>query len=373
MMQNDRNEKAALDFVRVLDFSESIAGQFCCRMLADYGADVTLMEPPEGSVTRSMGPFGKGTTDNRDSVLFRHLNLGKKSFVVDQNSAAGVKLYNAILKTADAVVAPAGFDRSLLKKINPSCLVNIISPFGETGPKKDWRGSEIIYQAMSGMMIQNGRRDREPLYGVGHRASYCTGIAAYSAILAALMVRERTGVSQEMAVDIAHTAASMTYPFALQYSYNGSFERRGSTGLPLIEVAVSDGWISIWIRANQFSSTCKGLGLPELIDDPRFSDANAQKENFAEFIEEVQKHVRNRNSSEIVAELQARRVVAASCYRPTQLGPDAPHLAARNYWRTMKTETGDQFALGPQFRMSKTPAQFPKPAPEIGQSEALDK
>ncbi|MGY8961205.1 MAG: CoA transferase, partial [Alphaproteobacteria bacterium] len=163
-----------------------------------------------------------------------------------------------------------------------------------------------------------------------------------------------------------------TYPFALQYSYNGSFKRRGSTGLPLIEVAVSDGWISIWIRANQFSSTCKGLGLSELIEDPRFKDANAQKENFAAFIDEVQNHVRNRNSSEIVAELQARRVVAASCYRPTQLGPDAPHLAARNYWRTLKTEKGDQFALGPQFRMSKTPSRFPQPAPEIGQSEPLD-
>src|SRR5437016_11494079 len=88
--QDATHSPGALGFVRVLDLSESIAGQFCCRMLADYGAEVALLEPPQGSVTRTMGPFrdqGKA-----ESFLFEHLNAGKSSVVVDQTSADGKAL-----------------------------------------------------------------------------------------------------------------------------------------------------------------------------------------------------------------------------------------------------------------------------------------
>ena len=267
-MPSGQDDCGALGFVRALDLSESIAGQFCCRMLADYGADVTLVEPPSGSVMRSVGPFRETGGGVRESLLFQHLNLGKRSVAIDPETEDGKALFAELASAADVIVAPAGFDKAALHRINPDCIVNIVSPFGDDGPKRHWRGAEIVYQAMSGQMIQNGRRDREPLYGVGERASYCAGIAAYSAILAALIHRQGTGETQDLAVDVAHTAASMMYPLALQYAYNGTFERRGSTGLPLIEVETADGWISIWIRADKFEATCEGLGMPEMIADP---------------------------------------------------------------------------------------------------------
>ena len=285
--QDGVRSPGALGFVRVLDLSESIAGQFCCRMLADYGADVTLVEPPRGSVTRAMGPFRE--QGNAELFLFEHLNVGKNSVVVDQASAEGRSLLNDLAKASDVVVVPAGFDRSSLRAANPKLIIATVSPFGEGTPKSHWRGTEMIYQAMSGMMIHNGRHDREPLYGIGNRASYCAGVAAYSSILSALMVRERTGVAQDVAIDIAHVAAAMTYPFALQYSYNGSFEERGMRGQPLIEVKCRDGWIAIWIRANHFPVVCEILGIPEMITDPRFAADADRKGNFQQFVAEVQK------------------------------------------------------------------------------------
>lgn len=365
-MTEDNNNQSALGLIRVLDLSESVAGQFCCRMLADYGAEVILVEPPSGSVVRKMGPFREAKGAETESLLFYHLNLNKSSVAVDQATDAGKALLTDLARTADVMVVPAGFDRGLLRKANPDCIINTVSPFGEDGPMKHWRGTEMIYQAMSGSMVHNGRNDRPPLYGVGQRASYCAGIAAYSTILSALMVRERTGIAQDVAVDIAHTAASMTYPFALQYSYNGTFEERGMRGQPLVEVTTTDGWIAIWIRANQFVPTCEALGAPELAVDPRFATDAERKENFPAFIAEVQKRVAHRKGSEVVNELQSRRVVAACCFRPTQLGPDAEHLKVRDFWQTVTTAEGPRLALGPQFRMSRTPRRAPQAAPALG-------
>jgi crotonobetainyl-CoA:carnitine CoA-transferase CaiB-like acyl-CoA transferase len=335
-------------------------------MLADYGADVTLVEPPQGSATRHMAPFRETKGAGCESLLFEHLNIGKSSVVVDQASASGGALLLDLAKSADVIVVPVGLNRAALRKANPNCIINTVSPFGEGTPKSHWRGTEMVYQAISGMMIHNGRHDREPLYGVGNRASYCAGVAAYSATLAALMVRERTGVAQDIAIDIAHVAASMTYPFALQYSYNGSFEERGMRGQPLVEVKCRDGWIAIWIRANHFAAVCEVLGLPELVSDPRFAGDADRKANFQQFIAEVQKVVADKIGSDVVKALQTRRVVAACCFQPAQLGPDAEHLRVRDFWATMRTDAGPRLALGPQFRMSRTPRRAPTPAPALG-------
>ncbi len=348
----------ALAGYRVLDLSDSIAGQFCCRMLADYGAEVILAEPPSGTQTRRMPPH----RDDGGSVLFEHLNIGKHSVVIDSADTL-----TRLAAVSDVIVVPAGADRARLRAASPNAIIETVSPFGEDGPRAHWQGSEMIYQALSGMMIHNGRNEREPLFGVGNRASFCAGIAAYITVLAALMVRERTGVAQDIAVDIAHAAASMTYPFALQYSYNGSIEERGKRGQPLIEVKCADNWISIWIRIGQFPLLCETLGAPELITDPRFADEDIRKANFDTLIAEIQARVADRNASELVNMLAAKRLVAACCFRPSQLGPNAPHLQARNFWQQVPGAPG-HLALGPQFIMSGTPRSIRGPAPALGQS-----
>src|SRR5437764_9539663 len=139
--QDAGGSRGALGFVRALDLSESIAGQFCCRMLADYGAEVTLVEPPRGSVTRTMGPFRDKS--KAESFLFEHLNVGKNSVIVDQTSSEGLALLRDFAKAADVVVVPAGFDRSSLRAANPDIIIATVSPFGEGTPKSHWRGTEM--------------------------------------------------------------------------------------------------------------------------------------------------------------------------------------------------------------------------------------
>jgi crotonobetainyl-CoA:carnitine CoA-transferase CaiB-like acyl-CoA transferase len=362
-MNEPQIHHTALGGLRVLDLSESIAGQFCGRMLADYGAEVVLVEPAGGSAIRHVGPFA-----DRDglSLTFHHNNTGKSSVEIDLHGAEGRRTLADLAKASDVVLAPAGCDRAALRAANPQLIICTISPFGEDAPKSGWRASEIVYQAMSGMMNNNGASDHVPLYGVGNRASYSAGVAAYLTVLSALILRERQGIAQDVAVDVAHTAAAMCMPFTLQYSYNGSLETRGKRNQPLVEVKCRDVWMSIWIRAGHFPTLCKVLGAEELVSDPRFLTDELRLENMQALIDEIQLRVPDRNGRDLVDALSAQRLVAACAYLPTQLGPDAPHLKARQFWESAAGGEGAPI-LGPQFRFGRTPRPPRPPAPALGE------
>jgi crotonobetainyl-CoA:carnitine CoA-transferase CaiB-like acyl-CoA transferase len=325
-----------LDGLRVEDRSETIAGQYCGRLLADYGADVVLVEPEGGSAVRRMGP----TRADGSSYLFFHLNLGKRT----GPSQPG----------ADIVLLPAGFDRQSLPE-DARRITCTISGFGDDGPRAHWKGGELIYQALSGVMYRNGDPKRAPLYGAGHRASYVAGTAAYASVLAAVHARYRTGRGQHCSVDVTETAASMTYALATQFLYNGVPEwRTEPQNLPSGVLQCSDGWVSIFIYAYRWRGACEALGLAWMADDPRYATAEARMENWPEVIARFQEVSRDMTCEDFIARLQAHDQVAGKAMRPSELIA-LPHLVERRYWQTVDTPSGPRTFLGPAFRMERTP------------------
>ena len=335
----------ALGGIRVLDTSAGVAGQFCGRMLADYGATVTLLEPREGAATRRVGPFRA----DGSSLLFFHLNHGK--------SLDGLSGMLGRAGTADVVITDDAELGDAVAASCPTCVVCIVTPFGSDGPLADWRGDEMMFQALSGIMHNNGEYGRKPLYGVGHRASYAAGVAAYNGVLAALIARERHGQGQFVRIDITETAASMCFPYAMQYIYNDTIRRRNDQKQPICPVECRDGWVCIWIYPHLFARACTLLGLPELIADPRFQDTLTRQHNWSEFVAIINRHLRDRGAEDLVAELQAHGIIAAKTYRLTELLASG-HLRQRGYWETVETADGPRVVLGPQFRFSATPRQM---------------
>ncbi len=158
----------------MLDLSETVAGQFCARMFADNGADVRLGEPIDGSVIRQVPIVGD------ESCLFAHLNAGKKSFKLDLTSPTGRDQAANLADQFDVIVsAPDGAVLELLKTSTTTTVICDITPFGRGTDWRDWQGGELIYQALSGVMFENGTTGLPPLYGVGHRASYAAGAIGY--------------------------------------------------------------------------------------------------------------------------------------------------------------------------------------------------
>jgi crotonobetainyl-CoA:carnitine CoA-transferase CaiB-like acyl-CoA transferase len=365
----------ALSGLVVLDASESISGQFCGRLFADHGADVTLIEPPGGPATESpggsalrrMGPFDPAPGGGVGSMLFFHLNLGKRSVTLDLREPAGRGALLERAKSADIVIAGNHIDAEALRAANPACIVCVVSDFGEDGPYRDWRGSEMIFQALSGIMFNNGDEGREPLYGVGHRACYAAGVGAYIATLTALHARHRLGQGQTVRLDVAHNTAAMGPPNTLMYNYSGMMEERGNHYSPFGVLRCSDGWVGMWVYPHTFEPMCRVLECPELMTDPRFDTPKQRVVNWNAMVEEVQSRVLRWTSDDVLDRLHKGRLVAAKAYMPSQLYRGNAHLEARRYWDTVDTPSGPAPILGPSFRMSATPRAVRGPAPAPGQ------
>lgn len=356
----------ALGGLRVVDFSDSLAGQFCARLLADFGADVTLVEPPGGSPLRRMPPFSVKDPDL--SLRFWHLNTGKSSLVIDQADGAGRKALDHLLAAADIALLPEGYDPQRVGELNPACIAAAISAFGQDGPLKGWCSPEIVLQALSGMMNNNGAYGREPLYGVGDRASFAAGQAAYIGILSALHERHSSGLGQVVTVDSAETAASMCFPYAMRHIYNGSIHTRRDQTIPAGQVKCHDGWVCIWIYNHRWHAVCTALELPELEADPRFVEPMIRRANWDTLYEIIQEKVKTADWSaeDLVERLQKAQIIAAKAYRPSEQIHNG-HLNGRNYWE----QADGRLILGTPFRMSRTPRKLKGGAPALNAAEDL--
>lgn len=356
----------ALEKLRVIDATSTIAGQYCGRMLADYGAQVVLAEPDQGCSLRRSPPFSE---DGSESLLFFHLNIGKESVTLDPTSPGGFARLEKLASGFDVVLIDRGLDADALSGKAPRTVICTISDFGDSGVLSTWRGCELIHAALSGMMNHNGDIEHPPLFGCGQRAYYAAGVAAYIAVLSALYARPRIGRGQKVAVDVAETATSLWYPYATQYIYSGSLEHRGDDRQPLGYVRCRDAWIAFWIFNDRWQAACEALNAPDLIDDPRFSTPGPRIANWNALVELFQSRVAGDPADEVVARLGKARLVAAKSYRPIDLWTNG-HLAERGFWEEVKTALGTRPILGPQFRMNATPRRIRGAAPRIGSANA---
>jgi len=317
-----------------------------------------LVEPPGGSPSRRMPPFS--ITDPDLSLSFWHLNTGKTSAVIDLATSEGRAALDDFFAAADIALLPEGYDPQHVASLNPACIVASVSAFGPDGPHKDWRSPEIVLQALSGMMNNNGAYGREPLYGVGDRASFAAGQAAYIGILAALHERHSSGLGQIVVVDSAETAAAMCFPYAMRHIYNGSIHTRRDQTIPAGQVKCRDGWVCIWIYNHRWHAVCTALDLGELEVDPRFVEPIIRRANWEKLYEIIQKKVVDWSAEDLVERLQKAQIIAAKAYRPSEQIQNG-HLNSRNYWE----RTDGRLILGTPFRMSRTPRRITGGAPAL--------
>jgi benzylsuccinate CoA-transferase BbsE subunit len=204
----DRNETLLGD-IRVLDLSDE-KGVYCAKLFADHGSDVLRIEPPGGHPMRNLGPFYKDEPDPQKSLYWFHYNTSKRGITLDLENADGKELFKRLVATADVVLEtfPAGYlDKlglgySVLSTINPALIVTSITPFGQTGPYKDFAGSDMVAQAMGGLMFLAGFPE-DPPYKIGcSQAYHSASVQAAVGTMIALYTREMTGTGQQVDVSI---------------------------------------------------------------------------------------------------------------------------------------------------------------------------
>ena len=163
--------QGALEGIKVLDLTHHIAGPYCTKLLADFGADVLKVERPEGDPSRRMPPFYHDETDIEKSLLFLYLNTNKRGVTLNLKSRQGIDMVKQLAQESDMVVenfSPRvmpglGLGFETLKELNPSLVLVSISNFGQTGPYRDYRATDIVEYAMGGLMYIFGTNQGTPL------------------------------------------------------------------------------------------------------------------------------------------------------------------------------------------------------------------
>lgn len=382
--------EGALSDLRVIDLSQGVAGPYAAKLLADFGADVLKVEPPEGDYARRLGPFPNDTPDPNRSGLFLHLNTGKRSLTLDVSSRSGATVLRKLLAKADVLIesyppgrlAEWGLGYDDLKAEFPALIYASVTPFGQTGPYRDYRGNSLTAMAMSTIMYNTGEPDREPLTTAGTPGEYLAGIHTFVGVTAAVAWRDRTGRGQQVDVSLAEAAAASDEYNAAMYGFQGAIRRRYYSrhifGYPNDIFPCKDGYVVVIpgaagfpspLRPDEISPMALMLENIELDKHPLFLSTGERMIRWREFDELVLPWFMEHTAAEILDIAQALRMPFAPVPNVAELLADQ-HLKDREFFAEVEhPQAGRLPHTGPVARMSETPLRV-GPAPALGQHTA---
>ena len=340
--------------LRVLDFSTTIAGPHCARMLADMGAEVIKIENAEGETMRTRPPVRNGC-----STPFGQLNVGKKSLVLDLKSKEGLEAVRQLVATADVLVenfrpgvmCRLKLDHETLRPLNPKLVYCSISGYGQTGPSAELPAYAPVIHAASGydmahLAYQPGR-ERPDYCGIYH-ADVFAGTYAFGAIASALYQRSRTQLGQHIDVSMLESMLMLTLN-EVQWS---QFQVAPTSRPMFGPIATSDGYVMLAIASEKtFQGLTKVIGRPEWVSDPRFAKYADRRNNWSELMDGVEAWSHRVTTEQCLAGLN-REGVPSSAYRTVAQALADPQLAHRRALAEVEDDGGTFRMMNLPFRMS---------------------
>lgn len=369
----------ALDRLKVLDLTHHIAGPFCSRMLADLGAEVIKVEMPgKGDAARSIGPFAGDSPDPEKSLLFHYYNFNKKGITLNLKTAKGLDIFREVVAKVDILVEnfeprvlpDLGLAYETLEQINPGLILTSISNFGQTGPYRDYKATDLVAYALGGMLYITGAYDREPLKHGLSQAQILAGMNAAVGTLTARHWQRVTGTGQHVDVSVMESVTAMQGPHPVSYSYHGGIMRRQAAtwGATHRIAPCKDGHISPMLEGGSrtWEEFVAFIEMEEF-NDPKFSNPAGRFVNGNELFELLKKALANRTKTEIFESAQDWRFPWAMVQSPEDLA-NCPQLNSRDFFIDIKhPKTGTAKYPGAMCRMTKTPWRAERPAPLLGQ------
>ncbi|MCS0502075.1 CaiB/BaiF CoA transferase family protein [Ancylobacter mangrovi] len=361
--------------IRVLDFSRVLAGPFCTALLADVGAEVIKVEPPQGDDYRHIGPFVGG-----EGGLFLLMNRNKRSMALDLKQEEARELAHELIAKSDVIVEnfrPGVADRlgigfEQAKAINPGIVYLSISGFGQEGPLAKRPSYDIVAQAMAGMMSMTGDPEGPPTRVGDALGDLSSGLYGAWAVAVALVGRLRSGEGRRIDVAMFDSIFSLLpTPMSLMLFAGASPTRTGNhhaISTPFGSFAARDGQVIIAVANNAlFARLAAAMGQPELAYDPRFATDSSRTEHAEVLRPAVEAWTRARSVEEVVAILDREGIPVSPIWSVEQAAASA-HVTFRRLFAEV-----DHPAAG-TVRVMEQPVQFydvPRgqvtPAPLLGE------
>jgi CoA:oxalate CoA-transferase len=319
-MNATRPGRKPLDGLRVLDFTRVLSGPYCTALLADLGADVLKVEPPQGDDYRHIGPFH----NDGSSALFETVNRGKRSVVLDLADARHCDLALDLAAGADVVVEnfrpgvadKLGIGWEHIRARNPRIVYASISGFGQDGPNARRPAYDIVVQALSGIMSVTGEPDGAPTLIGESIADVATGLFGSWAILAALYDRDRSGEGRHVDVAMFDSMIAFQPLVVARYLGTGKVPQRVGNRHPLSAPfgafrAKDKLFVLAVLNPKLFEALAKLIERPDLLKDPRFATDSDRLANETALREVIEGWSGKKSASDAVAALVAAGVPAA--------------------------------------------------------------
>jgi crotonobetainyl-CoA:carnitine CoA-transferase CaiB-like acyl-CoA transferase len=385
-LPSDNGQKAsALGHLRVVELGD-IPASYAARLLADLGADVIKVEPPDGDPNRWLPPFAGDIEDLERSLTFINANTNKRSIVLDLlNTPADRETFATLLASADLFVEATpvgdlealGFNDGQLKEINPGLVTVSLTPFGRTGPYRNYKGSDAIANAMGGFLFNQGDDTRGPCTAPIHQAYQLAGAVAAMLGVAGARHRRRTGAGQRIDVSLQEALTFTNSSSLARYSLENSVNRRPGSAPPAAS-PVTNVYLCKDGQYVHFTATQPHMWreitrnwMPENIltqpewDDRQYMSAHGEQVSaiFADFIGQF-------NAKEFAEQAQARHLPAAQLNTVGQF-LTCEQVEAREWLQELDHPViGRYTAPGYPMRLSATPMRVRRPAPLLGQHQA---
>lgn len=375
MQDKPKNSAGPLQGVRVLELGTTIAGPFCARLLADFGAEVIKVEPPEGDPIRV-----SGKRFQNKPLYAASLMRNKKLIVVDLRTPAGQDLIRRFVAKCDIVIEnfrPGtlekwGLGYDAFSRLNPGVVLVRISGYGQTGPYSQRPGYGVVCEAVGGLRHVTGDPDRPPARANIGLTDCISGLYAAFGAMMAMHHRERTGQGQVVDTALYECAFSFMEPHIpafekLGYVVNREGAAHTNSVVNNLFVTKDKQYVHVQgSQANGFRRLCLAIGRPDILEDTRFNTRLERVKHADEIDAIVAAWMGERDYSVVERELSAQDVVFTRIYTMADIFGD-PHYQARGMLASIPDgELGTITVAGPVPRLSLTPGSIEKSGGRAG-------
>lgn len=381
-------EEGALSGLKVLEFGNLVSAPYCTKLMADLGAEVIKIETPgTGDEARRREPFAQDKPGIERSALFAYLNANKLSITLDPQTAAGKKLFRELIASVDilvennppSVMESLGFTYDDLEKINPQLIMTSITPFGQTGPYRDYKAYELtVYQGGGYGFISTGCFSEPvmpPVKAAGRQAQFGAGQMGTVATLFAVLARDQMGCGQHVDVSNFEVMAGL-YESAIEHWTFNANEIGGVTNpvvQPMLPLPCKNGWVFIMcIEDHQFDKFVKVMGDPEWAANELFKDRFSRATYIDALTPLLSEWTMQYTKEEVFEMAQAARVPLAPAYTAEDV-VNSPQMKATRYFVEIDhPEIGRAKYPGAPYTLTETPWRITRRAPLLGEhNEAI--
>jgi crotonobetainyl-CoA:carnitine CoA-transferase CaiB-like acyl-CoA transferase len=372
---------SALADVKVLEWSHRITGQYTAKLMADLGAEVIKLEPPDGDPARRYGPFPQDIPHPERSGLFLNLNTNKRGITLDVTTSTGKELFYRLVQQVDVLVEDhrpqdveaLGFDYATLARHNPRLVMTSVTPFGQTGPYRNYKGCHLtaFHASGQGYLLPPGTPflDRPPVVAGAHAGDYQCAFGAATATLAALLWRETSGQGQHVDVSEQEWGVGLAALFLIRYPLDGFIESRQSQLYTFLgKMPCKDGHVVILVmEGHHWTQLVEMLGRPAWALDEKYNHPDNRRKDGLLLTERVKEWLRDKTRKEVL-QLGMQYGVPVGYVATSEDIFASPQLQARGFFQPLEhSETGPLPYPTAAYHLSATPLVFKRPAPLLGE------